>query len=34
MGVADPTRRLACRLTVTGPVTLTKRGVRLAEGDA
>ena len=34
MGLADPSRRLACRLTVTGPVTLTKRGVRLAEGDA
>ena len=33
MGVADPTRRLACRLTITGPVTVTKRGVRLAEGD-
>ena len=33
MGVADATRRLACRLTVTGPVTMTKRGVRLAEGD-
>jgi hypothetical protein len=24
-------RRLACRLTVTGPVTLTKRGVRPTE---
>jgi ferredoxin len=34
MGLADPSRRLACRLIVTGPVTLTKRGVRLAEGDA
>lgn len=33
MGVVDPTRRLACRLTVLGPVTLTKRGVRPAEGD-
>lgn len=32
MGMVDPGRRLACRLTVTGPVTLTKRGVR-AEGD-
>lgn len=32
MGAVDPTRRLACRLTVTGPVTLTKRGVRPAEG--
>lgn len=31
MGAVDPTRRLACRLTVTGPVTLTKRGVRPAE---
>jgi 2Fe-2S ferredoxin len=28
MGMVDPGRRLACRLTVTGPVTLTKRGVR------
>jgi len=27
MGMVDPSRRLACRLTVTGPVTLTKRGV-------
>ncbi len=33
MGVVDPSRRLACRLTVTGPVTLTKRGVRLREED-
>jgi 2Fe-2S ferredoxin len=33
MGAVDTTRRLACRLTVTGPVTLTKRGVRPAEGD-
>jgi 2Fe-2S ferredoxin len=32
MGAVDPSRRLACRLTVTGPVTLTKRGVRPAEG--
>lgn len=33
MGTVDASRRLACRLTVTGPVTLTKRGVRpLAEG--
>ena len=31
MGMVDPARRLACRLTVTGPVTLTKRGVRPAE---
>ena len=31
MGAVDPQRRLACRLTVTGPVTLTKRGVRLRE---
>ena len=31
MGMVDPSRRLACRLTVTGPVTLTKRGVRAAE---
>jgi ferredoxin len=26
-------RRLACRLTVTGPVTLTKRGVHPVEED-
>ncbi|HAN71542.1 MAG TPA: ferredoxin [Actinobacteria bacterium] len=31
MGAVDPSRRLACRLTVTGPVTLTKRGVHAAE---
>lgn len=31
MGLIDPNRRLACRLTVIGPVTLTKRGVRLGE---
>jgi len=31
MGAVDPSRRLACRLTVTGPVTLTKRGVRPVE---
>lgn len=31
MGAVDPGRRLACRLTVTGPVTLTKRGVRPSE---
>jgi 2Fe-2S ferredoxin len=31
MGAVDPGRRLACRLTVTGPVTLTKRGVRPTE---
>lgn len=30
MGMVDPSRRLACRLTVTGPVTLTKRGVHPA----
>jgi 2Fe-2S ferredoxin len=28
LGSAPDDRRLACRLTVTGPVTLTKRGVR------
>jgi len=28
MGMIDSSRRLACRLKVTGPVTLTKRGVR------
>lgn len=33
MGATDPSRRLACRLTVTGPVTLTKRGVRPADGS-
>ena len=27
----DGQRRLACRLTVTGPVTIKKRGVHLAE---
>lgn len=27
MGTVDPSRRLACRLTVTGQVVLTKRGV-------
>ncbi len=32
MGMVDASRRLACRMTVTGPVTLTKRGVR-AEGE-
>lgn len=31
VGVVSPERRLACRLTVTGPVTLTKRGVRPAD---
>jgi ferredoxin, 2Fe-2S len=31
MGMIDSSRRLACRLKVTGPVTLTKRGVRLNE---
>jgi ferredoxin len=31
MGAVDPSRRLACRLTVIGPVTLTKRGVHAAE---
>lgn len=34
MGVVDPARRLACRLTVTGPVTLTKRGVHAAEEES
>jgi 2Fe-2S ferredoxin len=33
MGMVDPSRRLACRLTVTGPVTLTKRGVHPREQD-
>jgi hypothetical protein len=33
MGMIDSSRRLACRLLVTGPVTLTKRGVRLNELD-
>jgi 2Fe-2S ferredoxin len=33
MGMVAPSRRLACRLTVTGPVTLTKRGVRPAGQD-
>jgi len=31
IGAVDPVRRLACRLTVTGPVTLTKRGVHPTE---
>ena len=31
MGRVDPSRRLACRLTVSGPVSLTKRGVRPSE---
>jgi 2Fe-2S ferredoxin len=31
MGMIDSSRRLACRLLVTGPVTLTKRGVRLRD---
>jgi ferredoxin len=31
MGVVVDSRRLACRLTVTGPVTLTKRGVHPTE---
>ncbi len=31
MGSADGSRRLACRLTVSGPVTITKRGVYPAE---
>ena len=31
MGMVDPSRRLACRLTVTGPVTVTKRGVHARE---
>lgn len=33
MGMVDPSRRLACRLSVTGPVTVTKRGVRPREED-
>lgn len=33
MGMVDPSRRLACRLTVTGPVTVTKRGVHPREED-
>lgn len=33
MGQVDPVRRLACRLTVTGPVTLTKRGVRPTDAE-
>jgi len=33
LGMVDGNRRLACRLTVTGPVTLTKRGVHLIEED-
>jgi ferredoxin len=33
LGMVDGTRRLACRLTVTGPVTLTKRGVHPIEED-
>lgn len=31
MGMIDSSRRLACRLLVTGSVTLTKRGVRQSE---
>lgn len=31
MGMVDASRRLACRLRVTGPVTLTKRGVHPRE---
>jgi len=31
LGLVDGTRRLACRLTVSGPVTLTKRGVHPVE---
>ena len=31
LGSADGQRRLACRLTVTGPVTITKRGVHPVE---
>ncbi|MCX6433911.1 MAG: 2Fe-2S iron-sulfur cluster-binding protein [Actinobacteria bacterium] len=31
LGSVDGDRRLACRLTVTGPVTLTKRGVHPIE---
>ena len=30
----DGKRRLACRLTVTGPVSLKKRGVHAAEGGS
>ena len=33
MGTAEDTRRLACCLSVTGPVTLTKRGVRPTDGE-
>jgi ferredoxin len=33
MGMIDSSRRLACRLLVTGPVTLTKRGVRPREQE-
>jgi len=31
LGSVDGQRRLACRLTVTGPVTITKRGVHPIE---
>ncbi len=30
----DGQRRLACRLTVTGPVTLSKRGVHVTDSSA
>ena len=33
LGLVDGTRRLACRLTVTGPVTITKRGVHAIQED-
>ena len=33
LGSADGQRRLACRLTVTGPVTITKRGVHPVENE-
>ena len=31
LGLVDGTRRLACRMTVIGPVTITKRGVHSLE---
>jgi ferredoxin, 2Fe-2S len=33
LGSVDGDRRLACRLTVTGPLTITKRGVHRAEQE-
>jgi hypothetical protein len=30
----DGQRRLACRLTVNGPVTLSKRGVHVTDGSS